>query len=269
MIHHVFLVFYHPCQIPALPAELILHILELAYSPHAEDDYTGRSHDVLQCCLVSKQWKQLAEPVLWWSVTITSSEQVDQLAQQPAEKRRLARNLGFVLPNKPQKVTAEQIRQALCLFPDVEHVRLIGEYDTTVLDDRCLLLSDFTVLPLLAEYLTRHQFYACFDPAVPYPPRHIQLLDSPIAWPVLDNIFLLPHRLESLFLPLPPPSSLFVDATGDSDNSTRDAFLKRCKDEGVEVRWYRPAKEEWREVGCSEFREYVEERKTREAEERS
>ncbi|GAA6035768.1 hypothetical protein JCM8097_005691 [Rhodosporidiobolus ruineniae] len=348
-------------SIPPLPAELILHILHLAYPPHAEDDYTGRSHDVLQCCLVSKQWKELAEPVLRWSVTTTSLKQVDQLARQPVGKLNLTRNLAFQLPSAPQEVAPRQIRQALRLFPEVEHIRIVGDYDRTKLDDRYILLSDFELLPhlrslgaeayldldnaalprlevlrtpyfgqdvdvpmhlnsnntpalrhLAIDYLepssqpgrltdllesvevdvrsteendvvlqhrfrqvlfeafskdlTRHQSHDSFGSAVPCPPCHIKLRDSPISWRALDNIFLLPHRPESLFLPLLPSSA--TDAS-TSDDSARGAFLQRCKDEGVEVRWYRPVKEGWREVGCREFREYVEERKRREEEERS
>ncbi|GAA6035744.1 hypothetical protein JCM8097_005679 [Rhodosporidiobolus ruineniae] len=348
-------------SVPPLPAELILHILELAYPPHAEDDYIGRSSDVLQCCLVSKQWKELAEPALWRSITITRREQVDQLAQQPSEQRNLTRNLAFQLPSDPQEVAPKEIRQALRLFPKVEHVRMNGEYDKNELDDRYVLFSDFAVLSSLqslgttsyveldnamlprlevfrtpyfgeevdvpmhlnsnntpalrhlavdylepssqpgrltdllesvevdvrstgendvvlqhrfrqvlfeafSKNLIRHQSHDSFGSAVPYPPCHIKLRDSPISWVALDNIFLLLHRPSSLFLPLLPSSASTRDG---ADDSGREAFLKRCKDEGVEVRWYRPAKEKWREVGCREFREYVEEPRAREAAERS
>ncbi|GAA6036094.1 hypothetical protein JCM8097_006611 [Rhodosporidiobolus ruineniae] len=320
-----------PSFVPPLPTELILHILHPAYPPHAEDDYTGRSRDVLQCCLVSKQWKELAEPMLWRSVTITSS-------------------------------SPRQIRRALCFFPDVEHIRFAYfVWDTHEIAQEPLKLSDFEVLPnlhslifaghnqavannavlpslellgmpsslgsdcltrlnpnttpslrvLATEYVNLHSdpqplvdlldiieldvgssysSYAvfrnsfrnvlftiedcdlkhyvirdCLAPNIPLPPRHLRLKYT-ASWPVLDNIFLLPHRPESLFLPLSSSSSATRTRT-ETDEIAREAFLKRCEVEGVEVRWYRPPEEEWREIGCREFREYVEERKKREAQE--
>ncbi|GAA6036102.1 hypothetical protein JCM8097_006616 [Rhodosporidiobolus ruineniae] len=343
-------------SVPSLPPELILHILHLAYPSDAEDDYTGRSHDVLQCCLVSKQWKELVEPVLWRSVTITKSSQVDKLAQQPVEKRSVTRNLAFVEFKTSPYLMPEHIRQALRFFPDVEHIRFAYfVWDTHEISQEPLKLSDFEVLPnlhslsfaghnqavadnavlpnlellgmpsslgpdcltrlnpnttpslrvLATDYVNLHSdpqplldlldiielnvgssysSYAvfrnsfrnvlftiedcdlkhyvirdCLAPNIPLPPRHLRLKYT-ASWPALDNIFLLPHRPESLFLPLSTSSS---DTAAEANDVAREAFLKRCKDEGVEVRWYRPAKEEWREVGCREFREYVEERKRR------
>ncbi|GAA6033819.1 hypothetical protein JCM8097_000357 [Rhodosporidiobolus ruineniae] len=112
--------------------------------------------------------------------------------------------------------------------------------------------------------LRLHAELDCFAPSVPYPPRHLRLDPAPFSWSALGHIFRLPHRPDSLFLPLLPSAP--ADSTDVDDVSARETFLERCKNAGVEVRYYRPVKEEWREVGCAEFREYVEERKTREAE---
>ncbi|GAA6035799.1 hypothetical protein JCM8097_005711 [Rhodosporidiobolus ruineniae] len=286
-------------SIPPLPAELILHILHLAYPLYAEDDYTGRSRDVLRCCLVSKQWKELAEPVLWQSITITSGTQLDELTRKAVEKRRLTRSLAFFLPTE-LAIPAAAVRNGLRLFPEAQHVRIAGHVDPSpILDDKHLRLSSFACLPRRTQpslsslldvveidvgddlvdadtffpsgfrnvlVAVRHSHFDWSDPFYipindPFPPSHLRLVEDPISWPALDKVFLLPHCPESLFLPLLPPSS---STQNGPDDSAREAFLKRCKNEGVEVRWYRPAKEEWREVGCREFRKYVEERKRRE-----
>ncbi|GAA6036088.1 hypothetical protein JCM8097_006607 [Rhodosporidiobolus ruineniae] len=317
-----------PSFVPPLPTELILHILHLAYPPHAEDGYTGRSRDPL------------------------GGSQIDQLAQQPVLKRRLTHNLSVV-----PWLKATQARAALQLFTQVEHIRIGSSCESS---DPGLVLSDFaflsklcplavtakggqtrldtTVLPglhslkllhgdygndtfaglnsnslpalrhlalsyfesdstsdplmdnlsvveIVADQAEAHdvvfqrpfrslllridssalfafKLHPCFRASLTHPPRHFHY-SSRISWPAFENIFLLPYRPESLFLPILSSSTTDAPAT---DNSARDAFLQRCKDEGVEVRWYRPAREEWREVGCRDFRGYVAERKRRQEE---
>ncbi|GAA6035784.1 hypothetical protein JCM8097_005699 [Rhodosporidiobolus ruineniae] len=232
-------------SVPPLPAELILHILHLAYPPHAEDDYTGRSRDVLQCCLVSKQWKELAEPVLWHSITVTSPAQVDQLAQSPPEKRSLSCILRFsshtcltgsrladleAFQNLRSFATTTYVNLENGALPRLERLRITW-FPTVDVD----ALLDSSRTPAL-----RHLKVEYLDP-MSEPNRLVELLD------ILEIDPCVTER----------PNIVFQRAFGH-------VLINRCKDEGVEVRWYRPSKEEWREVGCREFREYVEERKRRE-----
>ncbi|GAA6036078.1 hypothetical protein JCM8097_006602 [Rhodosporidiobolus ruineniae] len=313
-----------PSSVPPLPTELILHILHLAYPPNAEDDYTGRSSDVLQCCLVSKQWKELTEPVLWQSVTITSSspEQIRRALrvfkevehvrfasfelygqETPGEFLKLSdfaalpnlHSLGLAGPDQLEASTAVLPHLELLGMPGafLDHACLaslnpnttpalrvlVTDYVPSETDPRPLLdLLDIVELDMHSSYasdmifqhpfrnvvlavevldLIHHTNRECLAAGLPFPPRHLRLKFA-ISWPALDNIFLLPHRPESLFLPLYASSSY---TAAEANDAASEAFLKRCKDEGVEVRWYRPAEEEWRGIGCREFREYLEERK--------
>ncbi|GAA6039711.1 hypothetical protein JCM8097_001365 [Rhodosporidiobolus ruineniae] len=109
----------------------------------------------------------------------------------------------------------------------------------------------------LANYTT----CSAFSPSLPHPPRHLRLSGRFISWSILTTIFLLPHRPRSLFLPRLPP---FPSRIPVADEAARAAFLERCEQEGVEVRFYRLPTEYWRERECVEFREYVEERETEE-----
>ncbi|GAA6035842.1 hypothetical protein JCM8097_005733 [Rhodosporidiobolus ruineniae] len=335
-------------SVPPLPAELILHILHLAYPPHAEDDYCGRAQDVLQCSLVSKQWNELAEPVLWRSVSITPATDLDSLAAVPESKRRLTRNLAFG-NTRNDGSDGLPVRPALYLFPLVEHVRLSGIWDNEDRSIGLFRLSDFQSLPEIAfdeailprlqslrledqilpdalplflnktstpslrhlvftdahdpdksSFLLKPGFYtdmldtlevdtclieankeifhhdhsnvllsfyevslmfpdrcAALKARFPYPPRHLRLDTlNDYSWTLLQNLFLLPHRPESLFLPRLPPAYV---AGSEVDELARQAFLKRCKDEGIEVRYYRRGCE-WRQLGCEEFRKYIAER---------
>ncbi|GAA6035877.1 hypothetical protein JCM8097_005752 [Rhodosporidiobolus ruineniae] len=288
-----------PSSPPCLPPELHLHTLKLAYPPDAEDDYTGRSRDILQCCLVSKTWQELAEPLLWRSVTLTGQPSMRLVAEQPLEKRCLTRNLAFDLPDEPLTSSAH-LREALRLFPDVEHARIRGpvdEKDASFMDE--LWLSDFSLVPNVierfetvettvsgaekADVVFQYPFRAvllnleegdllnwhhreCLSSDVPWPPLYFRLNASSISWSLLHLIFLFPHRPKCIFLPTTP---LVSNDSKASDELVREAFLRRCKDEGIEVRYYRRAEEEWRAVECREFREYIQERKSREEAERS
>ncbi|GAA6035777.1 hypothetical protein JCM8097_005695 [Rhodosporidiobolus ruineniae] len=363
-------------SIPPLPAELILHILHLAYPPHAEDDYTGRSRDVLQCCLVSKQWKHLAEPVLWRCITLRPTMETVGRLEQQSTLCHLARSLTFLMASRG--VPVEAFKAILNLFPETEHVRIAGnpglESRFALAGLQCLpnlrslsldTASDFqTTLPTLAflhilspdfpfdvinpltsaafpllrhltltaqgllypeEVLTdislgnlagqletleldadfllqstevlrcpfRHVllnlptkqlpsrlsgpdntplvtvYRPYFDPSLPHPARYLRFsLDSMgSAWPELLRVFDLAYRPTAVFLPdtlLAPP-----EQDVDSGEHAKAPFLAQCRDEGIDVRYYRETKRPYRGLGCTEFRQYVEERKKKEEEAKS
>ncbi|GAA6035850.1 hypothetical protein JCM8097_005737 [Rhodosporidiobolus ruineniae] len=345
-----------PSAIPPLPAELILHILHLAHPPHAEYDHRHRRRDLLRCCLVCKAWRELAEPLLWHSLTIRSNVFMDRLALLPEWSRRWIRRLYFrggTIASAHFRLSRFRVAFRLC--PAVEFVRVVGAFKLDQM--KPLRLSDFQSLSNLrslsitsnifidpnaslpkveildfsgvhfrqdfVDWLTpaafpslRHlslghiplptiprmqpshlpsclktlELDAAYIRASPdllklpfrsilltfaksdllqwhdfstYPsspnsaPLYVRFIGTAVPWILLTLFFDLPRLPHALFLPhgcdTSPTASVFHSAA-------RASFLQESRRKGLEVRYYRSAKEEWHEVGCREFREYVEER---------
>ncbi|GAA6039717.1 hypothetical protein JCM8097_001368 [Rhodosporidiobolus ruineniae] len=349
---------------PPLPDELVLHILHVAYPPHVEDDYIGRARDVLQCCLVSKQWKELAEPALFRTIRISTDRAIDRLALAPLDKRQWTRTLRCVdnvSDVSAPRAKVSRFRAALELLPEVERVDIDAQWDDR--EGIPLRLSDLEVLPNLksltistptyvdlrmalprleflslanvfldqdfgavltsarlpslrhvvllsgqpwfgeyidlsallghvtcleiaaaliddetdtlfrssssTEILLRIEEHdlsysrqrAAFSPSFPHPPKHFRLETEATNWRLLlATLFDLPHRPETLFLPDRASDPAGVGGS-EADELAREAFLRRCREEGVEVIFYRQLGEQDRGGGCAEFREFVERRK--------
>ncbi|GAA5882639.1 hypothetical protein JCM1840_002748 [Sporobolomyces johnsonii] len=60
-----------------LPNELLLHILELgAPSTYLSTTYSSRQTNLQNCCLVSRQFRQLTQPLLFAVFQATTSEEL-------------------------------------------------------------------------------------------------------------------------------------------------------------------------------------------------
>ncbi|GAA6035868.1 hypothetical protein JCM8097_005746 [Rhodosporidiobolus ruineniae] len=131
--------------VPPLPLELHLHILRLAYPSRPEDDHQHRRRDLLWCSLVSEAWKELAEPLLWYSLTLRSNLLIDWLTKVPEHLRHFIRHVVFRGGKTASALfRTSRFRTAFRLLPELESVVVIGAFklDST----KPLLLSDLECL---------------------------------------------------------------------------------------------------------------------------
>lgn len=101
-------------MIPALPAELLIKILDLATSPSYAVSARKDDHQLLrQCCLVSKQLCAAAQPKLWSIFTIEEEDGLVHLPDFP-EHIRQVRTLGYRLQRRREPLgNAAQMLQNL------------------------------------------------------------------------------------------------------------------------------------------------------------
>ncbi|GAA5859292.1 hypothetical protein JCM1840_003838 [Sporobolomyces johnsonii] len=112
-----------------LPPELIGRIISLAGGPYDPNDYRKRLRTLRRCCLVSRSFREIAQPELFAVLEVKRTERLEAF-RAAAKATCLGRTTGTAVfrrrGSKEGVLTAQGVRAALEELPSLREVRIYG-----------------------------------------------------------------------------------------------------------------------------------------------
>ncbi|GAA5877837.1 hypothetical protein JCM1840_005057 [Sporobolomyces johnsonii] len=152
-----------------LPLELLHLVISLVSGPYDRKDYANRLKELRNCCLVSRAFRQIAQPELFAIIQVEDTKPLEAF-RAAAKATGLGRSTATLvlrgrLPGE-DGLTAEDVRAALAELPSLQEVRITW---IEGIDMACL-----AGLPELRHLLLYHVTLTTSSPSFSLP-RLVQL----------------------------------------------------------------------------------------------